>query len=110
MNTSTPSGGGRDASIFVLSSAWAGSPNVLCEALAVGTPVVSTRCPSGPDEILQNGTYGPLVDVGDVHGLANAIDMTLDNPLPSTTLKEAVEDYTAEKSAAHYLKALGLVS
>lgn len=98
----------KRANLFVLSSAWEGSPNVLCEALAVGTAVVSTRCPSGPNEILQEGKYGPLVPVGDVDGLAKAIENTLASPLPSAILKEAVSEYTAEKSAIHYLKALGL--
>ena len=96
------------ASLFVLSSAWEGSPNVLAEALAVGTPVVSTNCPSGPFEILQNGRFGPLVNVGDAEGLAQAIINTLNNPLPTDTLKQAVEEYTAEKSASRYLQALGI--
>jgi len=100
----------RHAQLFVLSSAWEGSPNVLCEALALGTPVVSTRCPSGPNEILQEGQYGPLVPVGDHFALAKAIENTLDTPLPAETLKEAVTNYTAEKSADGYLNALGLTN
>lgn len=61
------------ASVFVLSSAWEGLPTVLIEAMAVGTPVVSTNCPSGAAEILGDGKYGLLTPVGDSQALAKAI-------------------------------------
>ena len=98
----------RRASLFVLSSLWEGSPNVLSEALAVGTPVVATDCPSGPREILQGGRYGPLLPIGDVDALADAIDRTLTKPLPREVLREAVRDYTMEKCGRSYLEAFGL--
>ena len=61
------------AGVFALSSRWEGFGNVVVEALAVGTPVVSTDCESGPSEILDNGRYGTLVPVGDAQALAESI-------------------------------------
>lgn len=96
----------RKAALFVLSSVWEGSPNVLTEALALGTPAVSTDCPSGPREILANGQYGPLVRMGDYHALARSILTIIDSPPEKSLLKSAVRDYTVEASSRRYLEVL----
>ncbi|UHD15283.1 glycosyltransferase [Thiocapsa bogorovii] len=96
------------ARLFVLSSAWEGSPNVLTEAMALGVPVVSTDCPSGPFELLDGGRHGPLVPVGDVDALADAIQRTLAHPLPREELRSAVSEYTQARSAERYLEVLGV--
>jgi glycosyltransferase involved in cell wall biosynthesis len=95
------------AGLFVLSSRWEGSPNVLTEAMALGTPVVSTDCPSGPREILAGGRHGPLVPVGDWQALATAMRQVLDAPPDSDSLREAVREYAVETSASRYLEILG---
>lgn len=63
--------------LFCLSSLYEGAPNALVEAMACGTPVVSTNCPFGPDEILDSGRYGELTPVGDWRAMAGAIERVL---------------------------------
>jgi glycosyltransferase involved in cell wall biosynthesis len=94
------------ADVLVLSSAWEGFGNVLVEAMAAGTPVVSTDCESGPAEILANGQYGQLVAVGDSAGMAKAISQTLSNPPDAAILKNRANDFSLEKALAQYGKLL----
>lgn len=69
------------ATAFVLSSRHEGLPNALIEAQALGLPAVSTRCPYGPEEIIEDGITGLLVDVGDVNAMTSAIDRLIDDKL-----------------------------
>jgi len=92
------------AAAFTLSSRWEGLPTVLIEALACGTPVVSTRCPSGPDEILAEGKYGWLTPMGDSAALANALDEALDAKTPPPA--ESWHPYRDTVSADRYCSAL----
>ncbi|MEN8212734.1 MAG: glycosyltransferase [Pseudomonadota bacterium] len=95
----------KRADLFVLSSLWEGSPNVLTEALASGTPVVATDCQSGPREILQDGKYGELVPLSDPQRMSEAMARTLDHPLNSEQLVEAASEYTLEASTRSYIQA-----
>lgn len=73
----------HNANVFILSSRFEGLPTVLIEALAVGTSVIATDCPSGPREILAGGRYGTLVAPGDPESLATAILQHLRGPVPA---------------------------
>ncbi len=97
----------KRAAVFVLSSRWEGLPTVLIEAMACGTPVVSTDCPSGPREILEDGKWGKLVPVGDPDNLAEAILETLNNPPAYDPSLRAV-DFSLERAVEAYLNVLGL--
>jgi glycosyltransferase involved in cell wall biosynthesis len=96
------------AAVLVLSSAWEGFGNVLVEAMAAGTPVVSTDCESGPAEILANGQYGKLVAVGDIEGMAKAIAQTLDKAPDSKLLQERADEFSLEKALTQYQQLLSI--
>lgn len=94
------------AGVLVLSSAWEGFGNVLVEAMAAGTPVVSTDCESGPAEILAQGQYGKLVPVGDSQAMAEAILATLTEPANPEPLKQRAMEFSLENSVNQYLRIL----
>ena len=68
------------ADLLVLSSRWEGFGHVITEAMACGTPVLATRCPSGPDEIIEDGADGRLCEPASVEALAWNMDDLLRSP------------------------------
>lgn len=94
------------AQVVALSSAWEGFGNVLVEAMAMGTPVVSTNCESGPAEILKNGHYGPLVPVQDAAAMATAIVSTLQHAPDPQLLQQRANDFSLDKVLRHYQQLL----
>jgi glycosyltransferase involved in cell wall biosynthesis len=96
----------RTADLFVLSSDYEGFGNVIVEALACGTPVVSTDCPSGPAEIFENGLHGRLVPVRDAPALANAMREALSAPHDPAALKRRASDFAPSIAAKRYLELL----
>ena len=91
------------AGVFVLSSDWEGLPGVLIQAMACGAPVVSTDCPSGPREILEDGKLGRLVSMGDVLALAEAIVSTL-SELEHSDIKSRANDFHSSTVTDAYIK------
>ena len=96
------------AAVFAFTSRLEGLGFVVIEALAMGTPVVSTDCPSGPREILRNGYYGPLVPVGDHQAMAQALVRVLEQPRDRGFLRSAAKPYTVETATDAYLQVFGL--
>lgn len=98
------------ADVFVLSSLWEGFGNVIVEAMAMGTAVVSTRCPHGPDEIITDGEDGILVPVGDAEALAAGMmrlgtDIGLRERIAERGTLRA-QDFSAEKISTAFAGAL----
>ncbi|MBL5976846.1 glycosyltransferase [Comamonas sp. NyZ500] len=97
------------ADLFVMSSRWEGLPTVLIEAMACGAPVVSTDCPSGPAEILENGKWGRLVAVGDGAALAEAMDASILDADRHPGLARA-QDFSVKKSVMKYMQYIKILS
>ena len=94
------------AALLALSSRWEGLPLVMIEALACGCPVVSTDCPAGPAEILEDGRYGRLTPVGDPAALAEAILATLREPPARERLRTRGQWFTPERAVREYARFL----
>ncbi len=65
--------------ILILNSLFEGLPNILIEGIQYKIPIISTKCQSGPIEILKNGKYGTLVNVNDPVDMSNKIKKVIFN-------------------------------
>jgi len=85
------------ADVFVLSSDWEGNPLSVMEAMAAGTPVVSTAV-GGVPELIEEGESGLLVPPGDARALGGAMQYMLKNPEVRTSMGRA----SARRAVEHF--------
>jgi len=92
--------------MLVVSSDFEGFGRVLVEAMALGVPVVSTDCPGGPREILDNGAYGILVPLGDSDAMVDAIITTLERQHDRERLMSYAKQFSSEKTVQAFARLL----
>ena len=69
-----------NSSIYVLSSRYEGFPLIICEAMSCGLPIVAFDCPSGPSEMVSDGTNGYIINkVGDIISMSERISNLIEN-------------------------------
>jgi glycosyltransferase involved in cell wall biosynthesis len=88
--------------VFVLSSLWEGFPNALIQALACNCAVISTNCSYGPAEILADGKYGKLVEIGDYKDMAKQIIDTLKSKESLKNGNFWFQEYNFDKILSQY--------
>ncbi len=86
------------SSLFVLASKYEGFPNVIIEAMANSVPVISTDCPSGPNEIIEDNVNGLLSPVENEKILSEKMLYVLQN----ITFSEMIRS-NAHESVSKYL-------
>jgi glycosyltransferase involved in cell wall biosynthesis len=91
--------------LFLMTSSWEGFGNVLVEALERGLKVISTDCPSGPREVLDNGVFGTLVPVNDADAIVDVIlNRSFDINQDLEVLIEHLNTFTLNSVGEKYLK------
>ena len=99
----------KEADVFALTSLTEGFGHVFVEALALGLPIVTTKCEPGASEVLQNGKYGYVANVGDVDGVAAQLGQALllegsNKEQVINKGKERAADFHVEKIVSAYEK------
>lgn len=89
--------------LFVLSTKFEGFGLVLTESMLLNKKVISSNCLVGPKEILENGKYGKLFEIGNVEELSEKILITLGEEEKET------EEYVIKKFNTGFKKLLELI-
>ena len=83
----------KNASVYAMSSRNEGLPLVLIEAMAMGLPIVSYDCPTGPADIVSHEKTGLLIPYLNVEALAEGLDrVMLDEDLRKKFHEESLKE------------------
>lgn len=93
----------QKSSIFIFPSRFEGFPNALVEAMALGLPVVSFDCPSGPNCLIKNNKNGIIVPPNDLKKLAEGIEYYLEHPQEAKKMGDAAQLVKKQCSPEHVL-------
>lgn len=93
----------NSSDLFVFSSNYEGMPNALMEAMASGLPCISTKCPTGPSELLGLNERGILIPINDSQAMANAIIYMIDNPKKAAKWGRMAHKYIEENFSSEII-------
>ena len=94
----------KRADVFVLSSFAEGMPNSLLQAQYFDKPIIATNCNFGPSEILEQGKWGSLVEIGDYLTMSQEIIKALDGKFRNMPREIFTKKYSAKNIVKQYLK------
>lgn len=94
------------AKVMLLTSIYEGFPNVLVEAISLGTPVVAFNCPSGPDEIVVEGENGYLAKYRDINDLVKKIQKVLEDPIDKESVLNSALRFRRDAIITQYEKTI----
>jgi len=94
----------KEADVYILSSRFEGFPNSLCEAMSIGLPCIATRCLYGPEEIIEHGVNGLLIDVNSQKELRSAMNKLIDSAQLRQQLGEEAKKISGRLSLPNIMR------
>lgn len=95
----------EQADLYILSSDYEGMPNALMEAMAVGLPCISTNCPTGPSDLIEDGVNGYLIPVGGTNALTERIVAMTQNPKKALQMGERAKQLIRARYSPEHISA-----